>query len=143
MPHGLKTLTALQTLSYYILGKKESHVLKPKGGLISELNGLNELRGSLCIKGLEHLRSYPVEAKAANLERKQYLQDLELWWDPEAADDIDNDEQLLQNIRPHQNLKSIFINGYAGVGFSSWVSSLSNLVRLTYGVVDGANISHR
>ncbi|XP_059450839.1 putative disease resistance protein RGA1 [Corylus avellana] len=137
MPRGLKKLTSLNTLSYYILGKKENHVLKLKGGL-SELNGLNELRGKLCIKGLEHLRSYPVEAKAANLERKQYLQDLELLWDPEADeadDDIDkviaNDEQLLQNFRPHLNLKRILIVGYAGVGFSSCrVSSLSNLVHL-------------
>ncbi|XP_059450837.1 putative disease resistance protein RGA4 [Corylus avellana] len=134
MPHGLKKLTALQTLSHYILGKKESHVFKPKGGL-SELYGLNELRRSLCIKGLEHLRSYPVEAKATNLERKRYLQHLGLRWDPEADDDIDkaiaNDEQLLQNFRPHLNLKSILIDGYAGVELSSWVSSLSNLVFLS------------
>jgi hypothetical protein len=58
MPHGLGKLTALQTLSYYILGKKESSVPKQKWGL-GDLDGLDELRGSLCIMGLKHLRSSP------------------------------------------------------------------------------------
>jgi hypothetical protein len=93
------------------------------------------LRGELCIKGLEHLRSSPLEAKAANLERKQHLQILKLEWDPEAGDDSDkaiaNDEQLLENLRPHLNLKGLDISGYAGVRLSSWVSSLSNLVSIS------------
>jgi Leucine-rich repeat (LRR) protein len=136
MPHGLVKLTALQTLSFYILGKKESSVPKQKTGL-SDLNGLDELRGSLRIKGLEHLRSSPLEAKAANLERKQYLRKLELKWDHfiEAGYDSDkgiaNDEQLLQNLRPHLNLKELMIEGYASVRFPGWVSSLSNLVSIT------------
>jgi hypothetical protein len=136
MPPGLGKLTALQKLSFYILGKKESFVPKQKGGL-SDLNGLGELRGSLCIKGLEHLRSSPLEARAANLEGKQYLRMLELEWDHyiEAGHDSDTeiakDEQLLQNLRPHLNLKELIIKGYAGVRFSGWVSSLSNLVSLT------------
>jgi Leucine-rich repeat (LRR) protein len=137
MPHGLGKLTDLQTLSFYILGKKESSVPKQKGGL-SDLNGLDELRGSLRIKGLEHLRYSPLEDTAANLERKQYLRILELEWDPfyiEASYDSDeaiaNDEQLLQNLRPHLNLKELSIEGYAGVRFSGWVSSLSNLVSIT------------
>jgi hypothetical protein len=79
MPHGLGKLTALQTLSIYSLGKKESSVPKQKGGL-GDLDGLDELRGSLCIMGLKHLRSSPLEARAANLERKQYLRKLELKW---------------------------------------------------------------
>jgi hypothetical protein len=70
MPHGLGKLIALQTLSLYILGKKKSHLSKPKGGL-GYLDGLDELRGFLWIKGLEHSRSYPLEARAGNLERKR------------------------------------------------------------------------
>jgi hypothetical protein len=136
MPYGLGKLTTLQTLSSYILGKKESSIPKQKGGL-SDLNGLDELRGSLRIKGLEHLIYSPLEDTAANLERKQYLRRLELEWDHyiEAGYDSDkaiaNDEQLLQNLRPHLNLKELMIEGYAGVRFSSWVSSLSNLVKIS------------
>jgi hypothetical protein len=134
MPRGLGKLTALQTLTLYNLGKKESSVPKQKGGL-RELGGLNELGGELRIKGLEQLRSSPLEAEAANLERKQRLQILKLEWDPEAVDDggkaIANDEQLLENLRPYQNLKRFEISGYAGVRLCSWVSSLSKLVSIS------------
>ncbi|XP_062152438.1 putative disease resistance protein RGA4 isoform X2 [Alnus glutinosa] len=140
---SFKCLRSLNLSDSYIqevpnsIGKKESSVPKQKGGL-SDLNGLDELRGSLRIKGLEHLRYSPLEDTAANLERKQYLRILELEWDPfhiEASYDSDeaiaNDEQLLQNLRPHLNLKELSIEGYAGVRFSGWVSSLSNLVSIT------------
>ncbi|XP_059450875.1 putative disease resistance protein RGA4 [Corylus avellana] len=130
MPHGLGKLIALQTLPLYILGKKKSCLSKPKGGL-GDLDGLDELRGLLRIKGLEHSRSSPSEAEAANLERKRQLQSLILEWNPESGDGSDkaiaNDEQLLQNLQPHLNLKSLTISGYAGVALSSWVSLPSNL----------------
>ncbi|XP_059450862.1 putative disease resistance protein RGA3 [Corylus avellana] len=133
MPPGLIKLTALQTLSLYILGKKKSSLSKPMGGL-GDLDGLDELRGDLWIKGLEHSRSSASEAKAANLERKRHLQWLILEWDRESSDESDkaiaNDEQLLQNLRPHLNLNLLSIFGYAGVTLSSWVSSLSNLTAI-------------
>jgi len=132
MPHGLGKLTALQTLSQYTLGKEGSRIPKRKGGL-ADLGSLDELRGGLNIIGLKHLRSSPLEAKAANLERKQYFRMLTLQWDPDFDDHdsdkaIENDEQLLQNLQPHLNLKKLIINGYAGLRLSGWVSSLSNLV---------------
>jgi hypothetical protein len=95
------------------------------------------LRGELDIIGLKHLRSSPLEANAAILERKQYLRTLRLKWAGPDFDDrdsdkaIENDEQLLQNLQPHLNLKQLMIEGYAGVRFSSWVSSLSNLVKIS------------
>ncbi|XP_059450805.1 disease resistance protein RGA2-like [Corylus avellana] len=134
VPNFIGKLTALQTLTLYTLGKKESSIPKQKGGL-RDLNSLDELRGELHIKCLEHLRSSPLEAKAANLERKQYLRSLELKWNPQDGSDSDttiaNDEQLLQNLRPHLNLKQLHIHGFAGVRLSSWVSLLSNLVDIT------------
>jgi hypothetical protein len=135
MPYGLGKLIALQTLPLYILGKKKSRFSKPKGEL-GDLDGLDELRGLLWIKGLEHSRSSPSEAKTANLERKQ-LRHLLLEWDPKSSDESDkaiaNDEQLLQNLRPHRNLKLLTITGYGGVRLSSWLSLLSNLssIRIT------------
>ena len=66
IPDRLGKLTALQTLTLYTLRKKESSIPKQKGGL-RDLNSLDELRGELHIKCLEHLRSSPLEAKAENL----------------------------------------------------------------------------
>jgi hypothetical protein len=97
MPDGLGKLTTLQTLMLYTLRKKESSTPKRKGGL-SDLNSLDGLRGEFHIKCLENLRSSPLEAKVANLERKQYLRSLELKWNPQDGNDSDttiaNDEQL-------------------------------------------------
>jgi hypothetical protein len=81
MPDGLGKLTALQTLTLYTLRKKDSSIPKRKGGL-SDLDSLDGLRGELHIKCLEHLRSSPLEAKAANLERKQYLRSLRIKVEP-------------------------------------------------------------
>jgi len=131
MPHGLGKLTSLQTLTQYTLGKKGSFFSKRKGGL-ADLESLDELRGELHIIGLNHLRSSPLEAKAAILERKQYLRKLRLDFDDYDSDKaIENDEQLWQNLKPHLNLKELRIEGYAGVRFFGWVSSLSNLVSIT------------
>jgi Leucine-rich repeat (LRR) protein len=133
MPHGLGKLTALQTLSLYTLGKEGSRIPKRKGGL-ADLGSLDELRGGLHIIGLKYLRSSPLEAKAANLERKQNLRSLRLLWpgpdfdDHDSDNTIENDELLLQNLQPHLNLEILMIHGYAGLRLSGWVSSLSNLV---------------
>jgi Leucine-rich repeat (LRR) protein len=131
MPHGLGKLTALQTLTQFTLGKKGSCVPKRKGGL-AVLESLDELRGELHIIGLKHLRSSPLEAKAAILERKQYLLTLRLEFDDQDSDRaIENEEQLLRNLQPHPNLKELNIEGYAGVRLPGWVSSLSNLVSIS------------
>jgi len=81
---------------------------------------------------LKHLRSSPLEAKAAILERKQYLLTLRLEFDDQDSDRaIENEEQLLRNLQPHPNLKELNIEGYAGVRLPGWVSSLSNLVSIS------------
>ncbi|XP_059450833.1 putative disease resistance RPP13-like protein 1 [Corylus avellana] len=134
MTDGLGKLTALQTLMMYSIGKKKkSYFPKQKDGL-DGLDGLHELRGELRIKGLEHLRSSPPKAKAAHLEKKRHLKILKLEWDPEASDyngkATANDEQLLEHLQPHHNLKQLIVNGYAGVRFPFLMSLLSNLVSI-------------
>ncbi|XP_059450847.1 putative disease resistance protein RGA1 [Corylus avellana] len=91
------------------------------------------------IAGLEHSRSSPSEAKDANLERKRQLQHLILEWNPEYGDGSDkaiaNDEQQLQNLRPHLNLKSLYIIGNCpmmSLTRPSSSSPLSDLSKLKY-----------
>lgn len=75
MPCGLGQLTCRQTLTHFLLDCKSS------SGSMSELSGLNSLRGKLEIKWLDSLRDNAKEVESAKvLLEKQHLQELELRW---------------------------------------------------------------
>lgn len=124
MPEGMGKLTCLQTLSLFML---DSH---KHGSKLSELNGLNDLRGSLEIIGLENLKSTPSEASLANLKEKKGLQHLTLIWNLNWDEHRSQaDEKVLAGLEPHPSIESLRISGYCGVKFPNWVSN--PLVKLT------------
>uniref|UniRef100_A0A2N9J4C1 Uncharacterized protein n=1 Tax=Fagus sylvatica TaxID=28930 RepID=A0A2N9J4C1_FAGSY len=82
MPSGIEQLTCLQTLSLFVVSKDPPSISKHVAGL-GELNGLNNLRGTLEIKHLELLEDANAESKAANLREKHHLENLILDWDLE------------------------------------------------------------
>uniref|UniRef100_A0A2N9ENQ5 NB-ARC domain-containing protein n=1 Tax=Fagus sylvatica TaxID=28930 RepID=A0A2N9ENQ5_FAGSY len=131
IPSGIEQLTCLQTLSLFVVSKDPPSISKHVAGL-GELNGLNNLRGTLEIKHLELLEDANAESKAANLREKHHLENLILDWDDERSNlnADDNDEKSLEGFQPHQNLKSLKVNWYGGVRFSNWLSLLTNLVDL-------------
>ncbi|CAJ1958969.1 unnamed protein product [Sphenostylis stenocarpa] len=111
MPCGLGQLTNLQTLTHFLLD------CGSKNGDISELSGLNSLRGKLVIKWLDSLREHAAVVESAKtLLKKHHLQELELrWWinekvslweDPittrrmneEESRKLENEELLLQGL---------------------------------------------
>ncbi|XP_038678891.1 putative disease resistance protein At3g14460 [Tripterygium wilfordii] len=119
-PSGIGMLTNLQTLSKFIV--KEGH-----GTTIAELKNLNNLRGSLSIRGLENVQ----DAKSANLKGKQGLEELELKW---SIGHGRNDMSMLESLEPHQNLKRLTISSYCDAEFPSWINNIhlfSKLVSLT------------
>ncbi|KAK9989348.1 hypothetical protein SO802_029587 [Lithocarpus litseifolius] len=128
MPCGLGQLTSLQTLNLFVVSKGSS---KHCGGL-AELSKLNDLSGKLEIKNLGRVKDATLEFKAANLKEKQCLSELKLWWNPEGDDGVDasDDENSMDDLQPHESLKSLQVNGYMGVRVSSWLSFLTNLVGL-------------
>nr|XP_023879956.1 putative disease resistance protein RGA4 [Quercus suber] len=131
VPCGLGQLTCLQTLSFFVVRKDLVGSSKHYGEL-DELNKLNELRGRIEIKNLAWVIDATSKSKAANLKEKQHLSELELAWNPDD-DGIEahhDDESLLDGLQPHQSLKLLRLEGYRGVRFSSWLSSLTNLVKL-------------
>ncbi|KAK4564565.1 hypothetical protein RGQ29_006587 [Quercus rubra] len=131
MPHGLGKFTSLQTLNLFVVSKGLVASSKHCGGL-AELKWLNDLRGKLEIKNLAWVKDATPEFEAANLKEKQCLSELILKWNPEGDDgvDVSDDENSMNSLQPHESLKSLEVDGYMGVRFSSWLSFLTNLVDL-------------
>ncbi|GKV01146.1 hypothetical protein SLEP1_g13726 [Rubroshorea leprosula] len=128
MPKEIGHLTSLQTLPLFVVGRE-------KGYRIEELGCLSQLRGKLAIQKLEAVGSKS-EASKAKLKEKKKLQGLKLTWHAEReVNNNINDEEVLEGLQPHPNLKSLVIWNYQGRNFPSWMqggvnSSLNNLMKL-------------
>ncbi|KAK1295126.1 hypothetical protein QJS10_CPA16g00313 [Acorus calamus] len=134
MPPGMGALTNLQTLSIFLVGEDI-------GCGVSELKYLAELRGQLCIKNLQTVKSME-DAKMAYLEHKQHLHRLELQWNPQIYVDKKNGigegpskkiiiaEGVIGNLKPHPNLHELLIRGYPGSRFPDWMKD-SSFAKLT------------
>ena len=131
MPCRLGELTMLQTLPLFVIGKGGREGISR----LNELQCLTNLRGGLEIRNLQRVKGGALESKEANLKEKHYLQSLALewrWW--ERGEDYQNGEDgelVMEGLQPCPNLKELYIDGYTGVRFPSWMSSvLPSLRRL-------------
>ncbi|KAG4123570.1 hypothetical protein ERO13_D11G334001v2 [Gossypium hirsutum] len=131
MPRGIGKLTSLETLSKFVVDKDGSR----DGADLSELSGLNNLTGRLEITNLGFVKNAKEKFKAANLKEKQHLRLLVLVWndygddDDDSGNDDDDDDKSLEDLRPHPNLKELFIGGWrSDAKFPSWLSLLTNLI---------------
>nr|XP_023926763.1 putative disease resistance protein RGA4 [Quercus suber] len=126
LPQGLRKLIGLWSLPLFIA--------RNNGGL-GELNGLNNLRGTLEIQILEQLEDANSDCEIKNLREKQHLEILKLTWTHQEG----HDEMLLDSLQPHPNLNILEVCGYTGVTFSSWLSSVENLVEISLRECDRCN----
>ncbi|KHG21297.1 hypothetical protein F383_09912 [Gossypium arboreum] len=126
MPSGFDQLTKLQTLSNFVIGKGDGH-------LIRELKNLSNLRGNFRLSGLENVNGR--DAREVKLNEKPGIDGLELHW----STDLENytrkkevEEQVLDVLCPQKKLEQLIIENYGGAKFSSWVadSSFKNLSSL-------------
>ncbi|KAK9084081.1 hypothetical protein Scep_030552 [Stephania cephalantha] len=129
MPNGIGSITALQTLRNFMVGRE-----KESDGThnIKELQGLNLLRGELEIAQLGHVKSLE-DAKGANLMSKPKLSKLKLDWgyshhanDDDDDDDNDDDvksrsREVFEGLQPHPDIKKLEIISYPGVEFPTWM----------------------
>ena len=125
MPEGMGQLTCLQSLSFFIAGKKN-------GYQVSELKGLN-LRNNLTIKELDNVKNSE-EAKSANLIGKQNLHSLSLIWRSDNKSHVlDHVDDVLDGLQPHSNLKKLSIYNYHGSKIPTWIqdSVLCDLVEIS------------
>ncbi|XP_075662464.1 putative disease resistance protein RGA1 [Castanea sativa] len=110
-------LKCLRTLSFFIVGQDA-------GEQIKELGCLNQLSGELDIRRLENVRDQE-EARSANLAIKAKMNQVTFYWSLYAERKVNhcNDEEVLEGLCPHENLKSLKIDGFSGKKFPSWMSS--------------------
>ncbi|GLT64592.1 hypothetical protein SLA2020_370760 [Shorea laevis] len=127
MPANLGRLTCLRTLPLFFVGAT-------KGRKIEELGCLSQLRARLEICNLELVKDKP-EAMTAKLHEK-VVNDLKLVWGREG----NQDEDVLEGLRPHSNLQRLTIDGYGGKNLPSWMlksdSSYSNEISLIKNLVE-------
>ncbi|GLU05074.1 hypothetical protein SLE2022_221940 [Rubroshorea leprosula] len=127
MPANLGRLTNLQTLPLFF-------VSTTKGRKIEELGSLRGLKGGLQIRKLDLVEGKS-EAEKAKLHEKA-VDVLQLCWRKEGNRDI-LDEDVLEGLQPHSNIRRLSIEGYGGRNLASWMLksskellSLNNLVEL-------------
>ncbi|KAK3228871.1 hypothetical protein Dsin_000752 [Dipteronia sinensis] len=128
MPSRIGRLVCLRTLPVYVVGKDIGFRLK-------ELKNLTHLRDRLHISGLENVNDVE-DAREANFIGKKNLQELELVWTSSFSDsrNIEIETEVLDMLRPYQNLEKLTIISYGGAKFPSWlgITSFSNLVLLRF-----------
>ncbi|XP_062078954.1 putative disease resistance RPP13-like protein 1 [Humulus lupulus] len=113
MPPKICNMINLQTLSNFVLCKND-------GSRIKELGKLDNLRGSLEISGLAHVREVS-DVLEGNLKNKKYLNELILSWNG-VANSSTKEREVLDALQPHVNLKKLEIGGYNGTSLPDWVT---------------------
>ncbi|KAL5711854.1 hypothetical protein ACHQM5_014084 [Ranunculus cassubicifolius] len=137
LPHGIGNLVNLRRLNLSML-LEVTHlpllefILGSDGGLsIRDLHRLNNLEGELLIRGLGHVKD-GAEAKEANLVAKENLSSLSLVWEDSLVDDNNNSKEVIECLRPPQNLNKLVIEGYRGLAFPTWAKLLTNVVEIQF-----------
>ncbi|KAM1309237.1 hypothetical protein ACFX2H_005948 [Malus domestica] len=115
MPVEIGRLKSLRTLTAFVVGKYT------RSG-IGELRELQHLQGRLCISNLQNVVDV-VDALEANLKNKKELNDLELAWGDEEADDSQKERDVLDKLQPCVNLEKLTIRFYGGTSFPNWLGS--------------------
>ncbi|MED6107567.1 hypothetical protein PIB30_015316 [Stylosanthes scabra] len=128
MPRGMSKLKSLQFLSDFVVGMHE-------GNKITELGTLANLQQSICISHLENVVNSN-EASEARMSDKDGLDHLTLYWSWDSDEnivDFQNEEDVLDKLRPHSNLKHLLIQGYMGTAFPDWLGRFSydNITHIT------------
>ncbi|XP_028961125.1 putative disease resistance RPP13-like protein 1 [Malus domestica] len=122
MPVQMGRLKSLRTLTAFVLGEST------RSGGIGELGQLSNLRGKLSILNLQNVVN-PIDALGANLKDKKDLNEVELAWGHEEADDSIKERHVLESLQPSVNLVKLTIRFYGGTSFPDWLgdSSFSNI----------------
>ncbi|KAK1364451.1 putative disease resistance protein RGA3 [Heracleum sosnowskyi] len=120
---GIERLTCLQTMPPFVVSRDENC-------LVGQLGGLKNLRGRVSLYDLNEVTNFE-EASKAKLCEKSNILHLELKWN-ERIDGEYNDEDVMEGLEAHPNLKGLSIDGFMGKKFASWITMMTNLVEITF-----------
>ncbi|XP_065868285.1 putative disease resistance protein RGA3 [Euphorbia lathyris] len=126
MPPSFGRLISLHRLHRFVVGKEV-------GCGICELKNMNELRETLCIDRVEDVLSIE-DAKEASLKTKQYIHKLVLRWSRSRYTGNAIDDEVLECLGPHNNLRELTIDVYPGFKFPNWMGDplLSHLETIEF-----------
>ncbi|KAF3330052.1 putative disease resistance RPP13-like protein 1 [Carex littledalei] len=116
LPH-IGRLASLHELRKIKVQNRDGHKL-------DELKEMNELRGKLHVTDLEFVGSID-EALNAMMHRKKHLDTLWLEWSGDDIRCVKNeklDEEVLESLKPHQNLRNLSVSCYSGSTSPSWLN---------------------
>ncbi|KAK1364428.1 putative disease resistance protein RGA3 [Heracleum sosnowskyi] len=120
---GIERLTCLQTMPPFVVSRDQNC-------LVGQLGGLKNLRGDLSLYDLNEVTNFEEASKAKLCEKSNILR-LELKWN-ERIDGEYNDEDVMEGLEAHPNLKGLSIDGFMGKKFASWITMMTNLVEITF-----------
>ncbi|XP_070664357.1 putative disease resistance RPP13-like protein 1 [Malus domestica] len=124
MPVEFGRLKSLRKLTDFIVGKST-------GSSIGELRELQHLQGRLHISNLQNVVDV-VDALEANLKNKKGLNDLELAWGDEEADDTQKERDVLDKLQPSANLEKLTMRFYGGTSFPTWLGSSNSFSNIQF-----------
>ncbi|XP_021904950.1 putative disease resistance protein RGA1 isoform X2 [Carica papaya] len=127
IPKGLVRLTSLRTLENLVVGDNSNDC---ESMTLSDLQQLNNLRGTLRIRGLGNVKDVQ-EATNAQLLNKKHLHYLVLRFNGQITDTERIDHLLLEAMQPPLDLEFLEINEYKGPTMCpSWLMQLERLREL-------------
>ncbi|KAM3302838.1 hypothetical protein P3S67_013868 [Capsicum chacoense] len=118
MPLHLSKLKSLQVIvgAKFVLG----------GWRMEELGQLHNLYRSLSILEFQNVVDKK-EALKAKMREKEHVEKLSLKWSGSIADNSQTERDILDELRPHSNIKELQISGYRGTQFPNWLADHSFL----------------
>nr|ABV29166.1 disease resistance protein R3a-like protein [Solanum demissum] len=114
MPLHLIKLKSLQVLvgAKFLLG----------GLRMEDLGEAQNLYGSLSVLELQNVVDRR-EAVKAKMREKNHVDKLSLEWsESSSADNSQTERDILDELRPHKNIKEVEITGYRGTTFPNWLA---------------------
>ncbi|KAM3302854.1 hypothetical protein P3S67_013884 [Capsicum chacoense] len=121
MPLHLRKLKSLQVL----VGAKFLHG-GPCGWRMEDLGEAHYFYGSLSILELQNVVDRR-EALKAKMRDKNHVEKLSLEWSESDAYNSQTEIDILDELRPHSNIKELQIYRYKGAQFSNWLADHSFL----------------